>query len=309
MREAANAGYGYNYYGLHLRSDLPLSLLPPRNREESAPDVSLRIGEVPAALEDAVWSSPFVAVDAGGAALIELRDCARVLIRRGKDIVVAPALGALPLAVEMLLLGPTAGALLHQRGALPLHAGCVEIGGMALAFCGPCGRGKSTLVRAFLDRGATLLSDDISVVRFGGDGAPEVMPGSGGVRLWPDTRAVLRRPDETWSPIRPGHSKQVAASQNLANGPHRLGAVIRLARPGASAPGLRRLHGAAALMPTPELVYRAAVGRHMGRREGLFHDLMRLAAVTPVFELQRPHGLDRLPEAMDWIQSALARVA
>lgn len=42
----------------------------------------------------------------------------------------------------------------------PIHATCVDIGGVAILLRGPSGSGKSDLALRLIDRGATLVSDD-----------------------------------------------------------------------------------------------------------------------------------------------------
>ena len=45
-----------------------------------------------------------------------------------------------------------------------LHATSVAIGGRAVLLCGPSGVGKSDLALRLIDRGATLVSDDYTLV-------------------------------------------------------------------------------------------------------------------------------------------------
>ena len=299
----------YEFYGCRLRSHVPLSLVPRCATQSETAEVTLRYGEVPPALDATVWSNPFLSVDSYGAALLQMQTGVRLLLRNGSEIVLDETAASEPFDVETVLIGTAAGVLLHQRGTLPLHASCVDLGGMAVAFCGPCGRGKSTLARAFVEQGASLLTDDISVVRFSADGLPYVSQGSAGIRLWPDSKGALQRSEEIWRPIRTGVLKQVSISSRIARGARPLAAVVRLARTRNCAPGLDRLRGPASVMPMRDLVYRAALGRSMGRRETLFQGLMRLAASTPIYELRRPEGLDRLGEVTGWIREAVENFA
>jgi hypothetical protein len=58
---------------------------------------------------------------------------------------------------------------LVEAGGLIVHAASLVRHGRALLFCGPSGSGKSTLAR--LSRDATLLSDELSIVRIAQQGA------------------------------------------------------------------------------------------------------------------------------------------
>ncbi|HEX7875006.1 MAG TPA: HPr kinase/phosphatase C-terminal domain-containing protein [Sphingobium sp.] len=47
-----------------------------------------------------------------------------------------------------------------------LHATSVAIGGRAVLLCGPSGMGKSDLALRLIDRGATLISDDYTIIKW-----------------------------------------------------------------------------------------------------------------------------------------------
>ncbi len=79
------------------------------------------------------------------------------------------ALGAVDhVAVDSFLRVAYSLALL-EAGALLVHAASLGRGARAWMFAGPSGSGKTTLTRLSPD--ATLLSDEISIVRLGGAGA------------------------------------------------------------------------------------------------------------------------------------------
>lgn len=67
-----------------------------------------------------------------------------------------------------------------------VHASTVAIGGRAVLISGPSGSGKSDLALRLLDRGFTLVSDDQTIVRRGGErliaSAPERIAGKIEVR-------------------------------------------------------------------------------------------------------------------------------
>jgi hypothetical protein len=77
--------------------------------------------------------------------------------------------------------------LLAWRGLLPLHASSVAIDGQGILICGPSGAGKSSLVASLVAEGATLLSDDLSVVASCVEPNDyQLLPGRPGIRLLPD---------------------------------------------------------------------------------------------------------------------------
>jgi hypothetical protein len=108
----------------------------------------------------------------------------RYAIRGGTSITIDPEDETPEKNVRLFLLGSAFGALLHQRGLLPLHANAIEIGGEAVAFMGESGAGKSTLAAWFHDHGYRVIADDVCVVRFNDQGKPVVSPGLRRLRLW-----------------------------------------------------------------------------------------------------------------------------
>lgn len=88
-----------------------------------------------------------------------------------------------PIAREVRLWTTPMLLLTTVSGGTPLHAACVEIGGKAVAICGPGGQGKTTLAAALSGRGHRLMAEDITVA----DGHPPL------VRAGPDLLR-LRRP-------------------------------------------------------------------------------------------------------------------
>ena len=66
-----------------------------------------------------------------------------------------------PLQAEVLLLGPVLSYLLEKRGVIALHAAAVTVAGRTAVFMSRNGGGKSTLAAAMMERGHSLLTDDI----------------------------------------------------------------------------------------------------------------------------------------------------
>jgi hypothetical protein len=112
-------------------------------------------------------------------------------VRNGDEIVIQPAAGSLPGDIRAFLLGSCLGALLHQRGALALHASAILTGAGAVLFSGHSGSGKSTLLAVFLQRGYKMLSDDVCAIVDGEAGRLIVLPAIPRAKLWDDAAAGL----------------------------------------------------------------------------------------------------------------------
>ena len=176
--------FDYEVFGLNIRSEIPLPELF-ESRGTHAPDVFIRQASI-----RTVASNAEIDVDEG-ALVLSIPEVARYRIERGREILVDPESGVPERNVRLFLLGSAFGALLHQRGLLPLHANAVEIDGRAVAFMGESGAGKSTLAAWFHRRGYRIIADDVCVVGFDDQGEPFAAPGLPRLRLWSEALELM----------------------------------------------------------------------------------------------------------------------
>jgi hypothetical protein len=181
---------GFRAWGLNIASCLDLPEFLPGNSE--APDVVVSYQTVPDVLEEV--RARGVRYQAGpGRFLLIVDGIAKYLVEGGCRIFIQKAAGAEDNAVRLFLQGSAFGALLHQRGVLPLHASAIQVNGKAVLFCGVSGIGKSTLAGAFLKRGYPVLADDICALSSGYDGIPLVLPAFPQLKLWADALRKLEK--------------------------------------------------------------------------------------------------------------------
>lgn len=126
--------------------------------------------------------------------LIHLRPYGRYLVSSdGRFIACAPPSVAW-WYWQRLLIGQVLPAAAALRGYEVLHASAVRIGDRALAFAGAPGAGKSSLALRFLQRGATLVAEDVVAV---GDplGRLTVEPGAAMVNVTDDEASLSEAGD------------------------------------------------------------------------------------------------------------------
>lgn len=189
--------FSYTAFGLGISSEIELVEL----LESSAPpDVTIAYGEVPEDLPEPTGQGVFYQV-LPDRFLLKVPDAARYLVTDGNSIVIQREPYTSDAQVRLFLLGSAFGALLHQRGALPIHGSAIATPRGAVIFSGPSGRGKSTLAWEFHRRGYRHLSDDVSTVNFI-DGKPFVYPAYPQMSLWAD---VLEKQGRTREGLRALH--------------------------------------------------------------------------------------------------------
>ena len=281
----------YRLFGLNLRSEMDLAGLAPAVEADAA-DVDIAFGTVP--VSDHKGYRP---TEVG--TLLSVAKVGRYLIREGRQILIDPAPGASERNVRLFLLGSAIGALLHQRGLLPLHANAIDIGGRAVAFSGHSGAGKSTIAAWFHDRGHTILADDVCVIGFDEAGRALAYPGIPRLRLWRealeasgrDTQAYARSFDNTDKYDVPTLNDSEAAPIPLA--------AIYLLRKAEEATGdaeIERLKGVEAVDTLVSNTYRGGYLNMIGRTREHLSACVRVARAVPVFRAQRLWGFDRFDE-------------
>lgn len=175
--------YRYTIFGLTVDSQLECPELIP-GPADATPDFRIVQYEIPEHLNGATQRTRYGQY-APGIFQLQIDDVARYRVENGQIIRVDPAPRAAEGDVRLYLLGTCLGALIYQRGLLPLHVSAVEVDGQAFAFCGESGAGKSTLVAALHRRGFPLLTDDVGVAVPGEDGVL-LYPGMPRIKLWSD---------------------------------------------------------------------------------------------------------------------------
>ena len=275
----------YRLFGLTVASELPLPELRPC-AGDAPPDVTVRLGAVPET------QAPGFAT-AGGGAVLWVEGTGRYFMRDGAEMVVQPEPGVADRNLRIYLLGSAMGAILHQRGLLPLHANAVVVDGRAIAFSGRSGSGKSTLAAWFHDRGFEVLADDVCVVTMEADG-PVAQPGVPRLRLWREALGASGRTAEDYELSFEGRDKYdvpTAASAEPEAVP--LGAVYMLEPAVGADATVERLAGSAAAAALIANTYRRAWLETLGRTAPHFLACTALAARVPVFRAGRDWGFDR----------------
>lgn len=278
----------YSLFGLRVRSERPLPELPPAMGQEE-PDVTVRFGAIDSDCREAGLHR------LDDAMLFIAPDAARYRVSQGRDILVEPIENAHDRNVRLYLLGSAFGALVHQRGLLPLHANAVEIDGRAFAFIGAQGEGKSTLAAWFHDQGHRIIADDICVIDFV-EGVPVAMPGLPRLRLWEDALASSGRDFRAFDRSFVGDD-----AWNKYDVPINFDRLTREPLPFAAAYLLesgdefaaRHLQGLEAARAIFEHTYRGGYVDAANGQKSHWEAAVRLVQKAPIFRLNRKRGFER----------------
>src|SRR5688572_8460561 len=163
----------YEVYGISVATRMPLALpvKSNRSRQPTDPAVTLflapreRFSEVPAAARNGdAWCTSSRCSD--GSNYLRWRDLFEFLISPdGRSVACRPLERPSFETLQTYLLGQVLSFALLKQGIEPLHATAIVVDGKAIALLGESSFGKSTLAAACLRAGATLLTDDVLVIR------------------------------------------------------------------------------------------------------------------------------------------------
>ena len=280
--------YDYGLFGLRLRSDIELPELLAASGDRE-PDVRIRLSHI----DEAPVEGGLHVLDDG--LMFVAPQVARFKIVGGSEILVEPD-GDVPIRnVRIFLLGSAFGALLHQRGLLPLHANAVEIDGKAVAFMGESGAGKSTLAAWFHDRGYRIIADDVCVVQFDEGGRLRAHPGLPRLRLWAEALEALGRTPSAYERSFMGEPDldkyDVPIAETAAVNSMELAAIYVLGR--GDAMEIAPLNGVSAAEVVFAHTYRGAFAGPANTLSDQWSTTANVIRGTPILAATRPWGLDR----------------
>ncbi len=290
----------YSVYGLRVASALPLPPLTTPT-DDGPTDVTISIGAVGVPENASRDDDGFVVRDSR--ILLDVPGTATFEARGGQQIVVAPAPQADEEAVRLYLLGSLMGAILHQRGLLPIHASAVRLGKGAVAFCAASGGGKSTLAALLHRQGYSMLCDDVGAVELHGDGI-RIHPGVPRVRLTAEALAALgdeAQPDRSDSPFKREVSLEPTSLPPGQSATLRR--VYMLDYTEDTAVEIEPLEPWPAFLELRRHIYRPALVQSLTREAAFLQVAERLVSEVDVYRLARPRNLTRLGDVLRPLQA------
>jgi len=232
---------------------------------------------------------------------------ARYHVVAGRDVCIERVPGATDEEVLTYVTGVVMGALLHQRGVLPLHAGAVVLGDHAVAFSGSGGAGKSTLVAALHRRGHGLLADDVCAVRVDDGPAALAMPGFPHLKLFQESIERVGMGSEELRRILPDLDKYYVCLDDDALGePGPLTNVLIMnADEQVNVASLTPLTGREKLEALLRATYDHRRLDGHGNRPAHFEMCTRLANQVAVHRLTRPVDWDSMDAVLELVEQTV----
>jgi hypothetical protein len=207
------------------------------------------------------------------------------------------------------VLGSCTGALLFQRGLMPIHGNTVAGPQGTATIVGKIGAGKSATTFALMDRGYRLVADDISAFSFEG-GTPRVMPGFPRLKLWKSTLEHFARDPDEFVRLRPELEKYHYPVEDAFCGEPQAPDAIYILHP-AESPGvhIRPLSGVTKLEAMRAHLYKIRFRDAILNWPPLLNKICVLADKVSVNIVERPQAGTTIEAVAEAIHSHLAHLS
>jgi hypothetical protein len=196
------------------------------------------------------------------------------------------------------------GALI-QQGEEPLHATVVASDRGAVGLIGPSGAGKSTLAAFLMERGGSLVTDDMLRLEFRGDVAL-AFPGQGRLKLFKESAEKILKETADSGRFNPLTEKLIFQPSRVAkpNDPQPLSALYYLDTPPVhidpNSISIERLSGVDLFKTIAASTFNSRLNA-AERLERQFHFAERVARTVPVYKLMYPRDYNLLDQVSDLI--------
>jgi hypothetical protein len=294
--------------GLAIESELPLPGLP--EVQALSVDVTIRIGEAPRTLLDAIEIEPGCLANASeylhtvpGVAIFYLRGASEIIIQP----LDSRRLGELRSFLHSVIFA----VLFFRRELLPLHASAVSVEGRVFAFMGRSGAGKSSLAAYLGRRGYQVIADDLSLLNRTKDGITKVTPCAPWLKLWQDAMDGFGMPREGLKPVAGKHSKYMlplTKAENDVDPSLPLGALFVLEPATADEVAILPLRGADAVTALMDYTYPRALVHELRGDAELFKRCGDVLGTVPVSTFRRPWDLASFDRAIDRLLESISEM-
>ncbi|OOZ97790.1 aldolase [Bacillus thuringiensis serovar oswaldocruzi] len=280
----------YKIFGLRVLSEIQLPELPRINEQEETMEVIIRTADLFQKWSEFTNTEQNFVVDKN-VVMIRIPDTAIFSIQEGKQIIVSPMGNTCEDKIRLYILGICMGALLMQRGILPLHGSAINIDGKVYAILGNSGAGKSTLAAAFLSKGYTLLSDDVIAVTVSADKTPIVIPSYPQQKLWAESLNAFGMGTASYNPLFERETKYaVPVQSHFFSEPLPLAGVIELTKTEDENVELIRMEGLERLRTLFFHTFRKFLVTQLKLTEWHFTTSTSVINKVDMFHLKRPNN-------------------
>jgi hypothetical protein len=200
----------YKAYGLTISSEIELPELTPAKKTAEI-DLEIIKGEVilPKLKKAPIHRRGIRALfgqDEDGNLILHWEGVADFKAVEGEKLIVSAHTNDKNL-LSLFVVSEALAMILFQKGYFLLHASAVKIGHEAWCFMGNPGAGKSTTAAAFIKAGCTLLSDDLTAIKFDDNGKAYIIPGYPQLKIWDNTVNGLSYDRSVLEPVSEGVNK------------------------------------------------------------------------------------------------------
>jgi len=200
----------YKAYGLNISSEIDLPELSVAE-EPSEIDLHILTGQIdlPRLRKTSIHRrgiQAYQGTDPDGNFILQWDEVASFKAVGGTSLIVSPATKD-PTLLSLFTISEALGMILFQRGHFLLHASAVKVGNEAWCFMGVPGAGKSTTAAAFIKAGCSLLSDDLTAIRFDENGRAYIIPAYPQLKIWDNSVSGLQYDRSALQPVSEGVNK------------------------------------------------------------------------------------------------------
>jgi hypothetical protein len=209
-----HTGYRYTVYGVAVTSDMAFEFPVARDTDTPLAEVEFLVRAergfpIPARDPDSgakTWFECRVLPD--GSTYVRWSDLYAFLIEPdGLRVSCRQLARGNPGILQNFLFGQALSFALVRQGLEQLHAAVLGVEDVAIGFLGDCTFGKSTLAASFVGAGHRLLTDDLLMIDRRTRG-PFAVPGSGRIKLEPDSALALLTDTTRGDLLNPDSSKR-----------------------------------------------------------------------------------------------------
>ncbi len=305
MEKVANEQI-YNVFGFSLRSNkIPFPELLEIDNDRDIIDIEIIIKDLSNLwLELSDFGNRFVMNES--LVMFKVPEIAIFLIEEGSRITVSPLNEYKEDVIRLYLLGSCMGAILMQRGILPLHGSAIAINGKAYAIVGNSGAGKSTLATAFLRKGYKLLTDDVIGVCFTKENVPIVIPAYPQQKLWQQSLDEFGIDSRKYKSVYQRETKfAIPIKDQFSSVSLQLAGVFELTFTEKEEIELKQLKGLSRLQTLLIHTYRNILIPNLGLTNWHFTNSTKIINQINMFQLRRPENRFTVNELVSQILNCI----